>query len=207
MQEPTSEKKQQDISGDYYNYDNITLKLYLEIIESKDETLLFYGKGKPDEQVCSDEWERIIQKNQRTNGKMEFDNYFNLSQSHGYLMTEYLYIKACLSKLCVVVDRELVAELDEKGYKISLENSEKYAESLQNNLRKCENLITKLNSKKKEMDRIAESRGESERAGFQEIMGNLEIGLGFTVPDTLTLARFNEYQKRLREKFKKRETA
>jgi len=48
---------------------------------------------------------------------------------------------------------------------------------------------------------VANFKGESENAiTFEELMATLCVQLGFTVPDDITLARYNEYKKIIKKR-------
>jgi len=198
--EQKSEQTRRHISKEYWAYETISLKLYLEIAGSGNIGRL-HKKGKPDAE-CEKIWEDIVKQNQKANGSYEFDIYFFSTQDYALLLNDYIFIKAALMKLSLEVDRDLVKVLAGKGYRISLENSEEYAKTLLACLRRSENLITKTVMKHNELAEFSKARSGA-KTSFEEVMANLSFGLGFTVPDSITLARYNEYRKILKAKFKK----
>lgn len=79
----------------------------------------------------------------------------------------------------------LIDMLKGKGYRINLET---YYDSLTKCFDKVESLVTKVISKKKEL----EQQGEAvEGASFDGLMANLVVN-GMQVNDDLKLARYNE---------------
>src|SRR5690606_2538954 len=140
---------------------------------------------------------------QRANGSNKFDNHFNSLQSYALMLNEYVLIKSALIKLAGEYalqkepDLETIELLKQKGYKIDLK---KYQESLEAGFKKAENLVTKVISKKNEIEARAEKGGGS--ATFDELMANLTVN-NIQVSDDLKLARYNEIVKILKKRSEK----
>lgn len=143
-------------------------------------------------------WEEIMKRNGEQNGSFRYSEYLENHKSYAELNNEYILTKALLIKLCFVVDFECIQSLRELGYKINTENSAKYEESLTRALRKSENLITKINMRKNQIESVANEKGDD--FGFEEVMASLISSLGFEVSSDITLARYNEYKKIIKKK-------
>src|SRR5690606_30327280 len=147
-------KRQSHTSAKYWQYEDITLKLFLDIASGGNLVQLCY-EGKPTEDGLNEAWEELIKKNQRANGSNKFDNHFNSLQSYALMLNEYVLIKSALIKLAGEYalqkepDLETIELLKQKGYKIDLK---KYQESLEAGFKKAENLVTKVISKKNEIE-------------------------------------------------------
>lgn len=189
-------------SVELYSYDNITLKLYTQIASGSSVKNLII-KGNPDSNQLAVAWEQIVKQNSQNNGTYQYNSYFQLLQTYELLVNEYNTIKAMLTKLSLKIDHDLIKELRRKGYNINATvNSEVYATSLLNAGRKVENLVTKIKSKQTELNQMEAQDDRKSSLGFEELLANLSVGLGFNVDDSVTLARFNEFQKLLKKKMK-----
>jgi lipase chaperone LimK len=147
-------------------------------------------------------WEEIVRLNCVNNEMHEYINYLNALRSLSLLVNQYITVKAHISKLSLPVftgdkiDLASVEYLRSKGYEINMESKEKYIESLKVCLKKRENLMTRINMKRKEIERLSiQQKGGSEEKGIEQLLASLSFQLGFTVSDDITLARFNEYNR------------
>lgn len=186
----------------FYTYEDITLKLYLEIAASLDFKRLIL-KGKAKESELMEAWELIIRKNYEVNGGFDYINYCDLIDGYNSLLSDYNYVRATLIQLMFVVDDNYIEELRNKGYKIDTSDSIKYAESIAAALRRSENLITRLKMKSNEISEMIGRDGGSSPASFEEIMAGLSLALKFAVPEDIKLSRFNEYKKIITERNQK----
>ncbi len=187
-----------NISSTYYGYDDIPLKLFLEINISKEYDRICRS-GKPDN--CVERWEFIMQRNAEAVGNFEYEIYLQNSQIHGSLVHDYLYIKAALLRLYCKVDFKLIDELKKKGYKIDLsEGTEldvmnaKYALSILKALKRCDHLITKITVKKNEMQKsLGDKQEAAQSQGYDSAMALLSFHWpGSSLPEDITLSRYNE---------------
>jgi len=103
--------------------------------------------------------------------------------------------------------RDYYELLNGEGYVIDTTSKNTIMDGVTAGLHKCENLVTKAVMKQKELQRMFEARGEGKAQGFEEIMAHLNFALGFTVPDTIKLSAYNEYQKILKARERAQEEA
>lgn len=185
-------------SKNYFTYGDIPLRLYYQILESKDFSLLC-RKGKPSR--LEERWEEIVKAVEKFNNSLWYFNHLDDLRDLRYIMSKYLIIKASLNLLLYKPNKTVVKELaEEHDVKIDMTNSATYALSLFNALQNVENFITKLNMKKNEMNLGEEDGEKKSKVTFDSVMANLSMNLGFVIPEDITLARFNEYNKSLQEK-------
>lgn len=186
-----SKEKQSPTTGKCWRYEDISLRLFLEIAKDGDVSkLLIEGEADLDEA-----WEEIIRKNQQSAGSNRYDNYFEKAQTYALIVHEYILVRSALVYLSEKVDGTVAEMLIEKGYKIDPKD---YLPSIERAFHKAENLVTRAMSKQKEMELLKEDKkGDS---SFEEVMANLVVGLGFQVSDDITLARYNEYLKIIKKK-------
>ncbi len=192
-----------------YEYENILLRDYIAISTTGNYELLVI-EGMATKEGLIEQWEKIVRQNSIQNGDRGYDSYFQLLKSYGELVASYIISKTSLLKLAIAplaLDYELVDDLKKRGFKIDVanysEDFDKYLASIESNLRKVDNLVTKARMKEKEITKQFETADKGGKVyGFEEIMANLHTSLGFVVPDNVTLARYNEYKKIVAAKIK-----
>lgn len=167
----------------------------MSIAETADYMALVVD-GKPTIDESFEQWELLIQKNSEINGNAEYRSYYENLKHYNRLLNDFNVIKCTLTILHFEVDNSMIAYLATKGYKIDTSSSELYLKSLTAALNKSNNLISKIEMRAKALTKAAEqSKGSNQQVTFEILMANLTISLGFTVDDSLTLARYNEYNK------------
>lgn len=147
------------------------------------------------------QWERIVQTNAKITGDYNYNSYFQLIKGYAQLLANYTIVKLSLWKLAHVFDWDYIEEVRKRGFKISLANNEAYATSLTAALHKVESFITRATMKRKELEAMQkDNHGRVSPVTFEEVIANLCAGLGFEVKDDITLARFNEYRKIIKQR-------
>jgi len=192
-------------SGILYTYDDILLRLYLDVARSGDFSKLV-KEGKASDQECLNAWEAIVRKQEKVTGSNQYSSVLQLMKGYAILINDHTVIRACLVKtLLFPTDWEIVQTLRAKGYEIDWLNK---VEWIQNAIRRNENLITKATMKQKELQRMFQTKEtKTDPKGFEEIIAILNFALGFNVDESITLARYNEYQKILNKRQKEVEEA
>lgn len=178
----------------------------MQIADSGNVLLVAKTKARPEK--CAEAWEEIVQRNAEENGSYEYQNYLDNLREYYRLITEHTLVKASLLKLTYKVDPALAKYLTSRGYVIRLgkqkaSDSEAYANSIHAALKKSDNLVTKIRMKQKEMTNTTNLKGQVKT--FESLMGNLIALLGFEVSADITLARYNEYKKFIKQKYKPKE--
>jgi hypothetical protein len=151
-------------------------------------------------------WEEIVRRNCIANEVHEYQTYLNALRSHALLVNQYIADKAHINKLMLPVlggGKINVGSLEylrNKGYVIDTTTKESYIASLKGALRKRENLMTRINMKKKEIERIAlqQKGGKGEDRSVEQLLAALSFQIGFPIAEDVTLARFNEYSRIVR---------
>lgn len=147
------------------------------------------------EKILEEVWESIVKVNAKENNNSLFDYYFTTAQSHTYLVNEYHLIKACLLKLMFRVDKAVIQLLKDRGYKISLESQDAYVRSIDAAQSRSNNLITKLMTKQKELERMSRENQSLDKVTFPKAIAGISAGIGFAVGEDVSLATYNEYKK------------
>jgi|SRR5690242_19183927 len=206
-------KRTKTLSGTLFGYDDITLKLYIEIAKTGD-FLKLVKEGEVSPETCLEAWETLIKRQEKETGTNQYNAFFQLLKGYSILMNDHTTIRAtliivALTRHYTVWDevKEHYEYLNRKGYKIDTSSPEAIMDSVTAGLHKCENLVTKAVMKEKELQRMFEARGEGRSQGFEEVMAHLNFALGFTVPDTIKLSAYNEYQKILKARERAQEEA
>lgn len=192
--------------GVLYTYDDIRLKTYFDIANSGNITLLVKEGSCPLDK-CLEAWEEIIRRQEQATGSYKYNSLITLLNGYRNLKMDQLYIRALLLKCTIALDFEAILKLRQKGYDIDT-RPEYVEQSLKNALIRCTNLKTKAEMKRKEINRLFEVKKtdkKEKQKSFEEIMGNLTISLGslnilVVVDDSITLARYNYYQKTISER-------
>lgn len=151
-------------------------------------------------------WEEIVRLNCMHNDTTEYSSYLTALKSYALLINDFITIKAHIGKLTLPVfdgskvNMESVAYLEKKGYKIDFSSKENYIESLKAADKKRSNLMTRINMRRKEIEKLTANNKPGEQKGLEQILAALSFQLGYTVEDNITLARYNEYNKILKQK-------
>lgn len=181
------------------SYESISLKTYIEIANSGNLSALIIS-GRHNEKELSEAWEQIVKLNADANQDANYDLYLDNVKMYGFYIEEYNYVKAMLLCLRYFVDSNYIAELKSLGYKIDTSGSKAYLESLIACERRSDNLLTKIESKYKEIKSSSKKDGE-EAPTLGSLIAQVSFGVGFNIPETVGLAQFNEYKKLIKEKY------
>ena len=194
----------------FFSYEDIPLKLFM-LVNSTGNARLLVKSGVATASACVAQWENIIQENNKARGNQEYNIFLKTYAAYNRLLQDFNGVKSHLLILCYVLDYDAVKYVRAKGYKIDLSNSAKYSESLAAAMRKSDNLITKITLKKNELERMSPAQNGSKPQSFETLMALMSFELGYTLPDDITLVRFNEYIKlievRARQQKKQKEQA
>lgn len=161
--------------------------------------IVIQGKVNKEEVLLA--WENIVSENAKVNGDYGYDSYYQLLKSYLKLIAQYTIVKSLLMKCCYVIVWEDIAELRRRGFKIAVDNTGTYTESITACMRRVDNLVTKAVMKKKEIEAYFKNSDRNQApVTFEAALANLNYALGFSVSESLTLAAFNEYKKIIRAK-------
>jgi len=195
------------LRGSYHHYETITLKTFIEVANSGDLRPLLI-KGRYDHEEAVEKWERIIQLNAKANGSFNFDQYFYLYKSYLLLVAKHTKVRALLWRLAHnPIDYTVVQEVRECGYKVDMTNSITLAQSVERAFRQSDNLITKYNSKKNELDRLtgSEQKEEGPKETFDDIWAALSLAVApMIIQDDIRLSQYNALKKRIEKQSKAR---
>lgn len=192
-----SNPKSKPTTAQFFQYDDILLKIFIDIAQTSEYTKLV-KQGIAGDDECAEAWEAIVKKNADVTGNLGYSGYFNDAMAYADMLSEYLFMRAALTKLLYVIDYPLIQMVRDKGYVIDLDNSQKYADSLYATSRRVDNIATRI---KMHYNRMAlNTVGKTEGGGFDEAMSNLNLALGFVETDNITLARYNEYCKMIKKR-------
>jgi hypothetical protein len=170
----------------------------MHVINTADVTkLCYFGECSNDE--CIERWEDIVQKNYEINGGFDYINYKDSLQSYARLIADYNIVRCLLLKLIFVVDNDYIEQLKQRGYVIDTTNSLKYVESINSCVTRSENIVTRMKMKANELSHLI-GDSDSKVLTFEEVIASLNVSLGFEVDDNITLVRFNEYNKMMKQR-------
>lgn len=177
------------------------MKLYLHIAETSDWSLLQL-KGPKDLEQCEELWEQIVHKNAEENNNFNYKSFIQAQKSHALLMHDYILINTMVTKLYYKADKDDIKYLKRKGYNINIVDNKIDAESLKNTQQRTRNIITKIKMKRNEISQmyLDGSKSSKDIVSLEQILASLSANLGFSLDQTLTLARYNEYKKIINKK-------
>lgn len=205
LQGTTSFQTSRNLSGKpsedvkVYRYDDIPLKLFLDIAETNEfEKLVIEGEATLEYLIeC---WEAIIQRNSEENSSFQYQSYFSLYQGYSLLVAQEFNCKVMFMILSLKKDPVIIEELRKKGYKIDDTDDDSYSDSLAKAVSKSGALVTKIKSKKNELEKFSAVHHGAKRDGYEDLIADLEFALGWTVGDNITLAKYNRLKKRAKQK-------
>lgn len=196
--------------------------MYLEVARSGDFKKLIKS-GSADDAKCLEAWEDIVRRQEKETGTNQYNSLLALNKGYLTYLNDHTNIRASLILVWLsnrqeidsrtgeliwvnCFDWDTLLYLKNKGYAVDTTNYESVIESIKINLHRCENLITRAVSKRKELEKLLKGKEESGGVkGFEEVLAHLNFSLGFNVDENITLARYNEYQKILRARQKAEE--
>jgi hypothetical protein len=160
-------------------------------------------EGSATDDECSEAWEKIVQKNNYHSGNNKYNNYLNLVRQLNLSIKELNAVVSTILCLCFVVDDDQIKFLKSKGYKIDTSSASAYERSLAVALHESGNIRTKIKIRQaqiKNFNQKAIENKEQNEMTFDEMLSALSMEVGFQLPDTITLAQYNAYAKRVIKK-------
>ena len=97
--------------------------------------------------------------------------------------------------IAIKKDEVVINDLKLRGYKIDITDDKKYLDSINAGLRKVSNYTTKIGLANSQMEEIITMAESVKRKSADELIAELNAGLGWAVDTNLTLASFNAHVK------------
>jgi hypothetical protein len=201
----SSNQRSKNTTAEFFRYDDILLKIFIDVAQTS-EYVKVVKNGQATAEQCMEAWEAIVKRNADVTGNMGYNGYLNETFVYADMLSEYLFMRAALTKLLYVIDYPLIQEVRDKGYSIDLgeqddtaqARSQKYADSLYATSRQVDNIATRIKMHYNKM--ALNTVDKSEGGGFDETIANLNMAIGFVETDNITLARYNEYCKMIKKR-------
>lgn len=206
----------------FWEYDDISLKLYIDISKTGDVTKLV-KVGRIENQQCLDKWEELIKRQEKETGTNNLGAYISLLKAYLSYSNDHEVIRASLilvewsneqkiakdgSLVWVnLTDWKHVIYLKSKGHTIDFTTYDTMITTVRAALHKNENLVTKAVSKRKELEKMLAGKEEGKPLEFVDIMAQLNFAWPNPVSDDISLAGYNSYQKILKARQKAEENA
>lgn len=194
MSSPLSLKRSAKLSS----YEDLSLKVYFEIIKTGNCRLLLLEGDATDKQ-CRKAWEDIVRRNEKSQGTLWYFQHYEDLDFLKQVVGEYVLVSAMLNKLLYVIDWKAIHELQRMGYNLDTTSNKAFERTLRERLQNVKNLITQFKMKRADMERDNKAN-KDEAPTFETTMARLSVAIGFPVPENITLIRFNEFNKILRER-------
>lgn len=194
-----SKRKSRPSTAGLYTYDSIPLTLYLEVAQTGNTDLIVIS-GNPTQKEIDAAWEEITRLNSNSTGKTN-DNLDNI-KDYSRLLSKYIAVQASILQLYLCVDEESILFLASNGYKIDTSSNTAYRDTLKSAQRKAANVVTKIESKYKEIMASVQQMDPDApaKSGIETMLASVSAALGFAVDSSVTLARFNEYSKIIKKR-------
>lgn len=186
----------------FWTYDDILLRHFYDVSKSGDYRTLVKSGDATDEQ-CAEAWEKIVQKNNYHSGNRQYDNYLNLVKQYNLAIKELNAVVSTIMCLIFVVDKEQIEFLKSKGYKIDTSSATAYDNSLAIALHESGKIRSKIKIKYNQINNFNQRAIESKEHGevtLDEMLTALSMEVGFQLPDSITLAQYNAYAKRVKKR-------
>jgi len=194
--------------------------LYIDIANSGDVTKLVKS-GQIDTEKCLEAWEELIKRQEKETGSNHLGSYISLLKAYLIYCNDHEVIRATLilvgysneqrfakdgSLVWInLIDWKHIIWLKSKGHVIDMTSYESMMESVKAGIHKNENLVTKAVSKRKELEKMLEGKGDSKPLEFVDVMAQLNFAWPNPVSDDISLAGYNSYQKILKARLKAQE--
>ncbi len=186
----------------FLKYDTILLKTYFDIANTGDFAKLVVN-GEATSEQCKEKWNEIVAVNFENFGTFDFIGYVDNVEGYNSFLREHNLTIAELLVLYFQVDDDIIMELRERGYNIDTSSKSNYITSLERAMERSKSLQSRIRMKSNELENLTSHLKDTQPATFDEIMASLIINLGFTIPDEITLARFNQYRNLIVQKHKR----
>lgn len=180
----------------YYTYNNIPLWLYVQIANTGNYKLVSKGKIKSTLN-CLAAWEKITMLMSKQDSGVYSDT-LERSTTYIQLQADYLYIKACLSKLLILIpfiDKETISKLSDLGYEIDITNKTTYIKSIESVDRKSNNILNKIRSLESRLTTVFNESKKVKEISLGEMISSVNVTLGNNYVDQFTpLELYNTYK-------------
>lgn len=186
----------------YKNCSELPLKIFFEIANDVENNLhLLVIKGEFDKAKMLEVWESIVLEYSKLDNNQAISDVLETKEEMFRQSALYCEIKGMLLYLAGAYKQEYIERLNELGYKI---DKDKIIESLKANDSRSNHIATRMMFLQKDLEKYSEGGNKS---SFDREMSYLGTQLGFEPKEDLTVARYIEYKKRIREKINERNKA
>lgn len=189
-------QKLQKHSRYYLNCSELPLKIFCEVANTSDYSLLIKRKGYRDESKEVELWSNIILEYSQLEGDNTANDRLEKITTLNELKNAYTVIKAMIRYLWMQTPwdsdeaLQIYNDMDKMGYKIDLHSQDAYIKSLKAADNKSNQLVTLIRMKANELEDKEESK---DNISFDDIMALLQAH--FTVTDDVTVSRYISMKK------------
>lgn len=189
-------QKFQKHSKYYLNCSELPLKIFCEVANTSDYSLLIKRKGYRDESKEVELWSNIILEYSQLEGDGTANDRLEKITTLNELKNAYTVIKAMIRYLWMQTPwdsdeaLQIYNDMDKMGYSIDLSSLDNYVKSLKAADNKSNQLVTLIRMKANELEDKEESK---DNISFDDIMALLQAH--FTVSDDITVSRYISMKK------------
>lgn len=186
----------------YKTLRKLPMVTYIEILESGDVSLLYYG-DKPIEEMSLmlelvSAWDVLNKEYQHKYNKQNSNKVFSLEKEIEYLDKKYFEIKLIIEALKFDVYPELIAILRDYGYRF---RDDFYNEDLERVERESKGIIQKINQLKQGLPKVDESGTESKDSSIINLMASYSSVLGYDYDYyTVSVEKFKSLENQVKHK-------
>jgi hypothetical protein len=159
--------------------------------------------GDATDEQCGEVWEKIVQKNNYHSGTNQYDNYLNLIKQYNMAIRELNAVVSSIMCLWFAIDDSQIGFLRGKGYKIDTNSASGYEKSLVVAMHESGRIRSKIKIKYNQIQNFNQRAQENKEQGevsVDDMLSALSMEVGFQIPDSITLAQYNAYAKRIKKR-------
>lgn len=179
----------------YKNCDELPLRIFCKIVNTSDLRYLYkkgFDNSVPANNELEETWNDIFDEYVDRSKAYEIKNNIEKRKKLLRYLVEFEFIKMSIIRLSVRPDKELIAKINSKGYKIDPKN---YQQSLENAFNRGKNLLAKAESLKLHL----EQNPSDGKMDFNKMMAVLHVH-NFTISEDITVNRYLACLEILKEK-------
>ena len=176
----------------YDSCEVLPLKLFFKVAETSDFNLLVIN-GEYEDVFLSELWEDIIKEYADLDNNMSLNNTLDKREELFKEAAMFCEVKAMLLYLAGAYKQEYVDRLNELGYKI---DEKDIIKSLKQNDQKSNHISTKMKMIQADID----GSNSPKKSTFDSTMSWLASELKFEPNENITVLRYLEYKKRIKER-------
>jgi len=183
----------------YKTCNELPLKIFFTVAEKGDVTLLLKEESEViDTAILIEAWENIIIEYGKLDNNQSIIDVLDKSDQMYTQGALYVEIKGMLIYLVGAEKPEYVERLAELGYNIDMSSRETMINTIKQGDARSNHISTRMQFLQKDIEKYSEGKKQT----FDGAMAWISSNLGFEPREDLTVSRYVEYKKQIRERNK-----